>query len=225
MSRLCRATLEFRNVRGARPSRSLGGASRAALPDKDVFGGTPNTARETHALPTYFSAFQKCRIKRGRKVSDYSLDTLCRIRLSQTGSKWACRAEAVSAKADQTMINIVKHGLFGQDEGQIPFKCFKANDLQRKQLAVESRSVKPRQTTFLWCYSWELRIFGKIFRTVRTANDKFSMTNLQFRLSALDAACRAVAWGLCAFAFLQQTSATASRRAATIRRAWAGVVQ
>src|ERR1700677_3565849 len=36
---------------GARPSRSPCGASRAALLEKDVFGGTPNTARETHALP------------------------------------------------------------------------------------------------------------------------------------------------------------------------------
>jgi hypothetical protein len=51
MSTLCRATLERLNVQGARPSRSLGGASRAALQAKDVFGGTPNTARETHALP------------------------------------------------------------------------------------------------------------------------------------------------------------------------------
>jgi len=38
-------------ARGARPSRSPGGASRAALPDKDVSGGTPNTACGTHALP------------------------------------------------------------------------------------------------------------------------------------------------------------------------------
>jgi hypothetical protein len=28
------------------------GASRAALSGKDVFGGTPNSARETHALPS-----------------------------------------------------------------------------------------------------------------------------------------------------------------------------
>jgi hypothetical protein len=47
-------------------------SSRAALPDKDVFGGTPNTARETHALPTHFSAFLKGRGKGGRKISDYS---------------------------------------------------------------------------------------------------------------------------------------------------------
>jgi len=36
-----------------RRTRSLGGASRAALPVKDVFGGTPNTERETHALPIH----------------------------------------------------------------------------------------------------------------------------------------------------------------------------
>jgi hypothetical protein len=56
-------------VQGARPSRSPGGASRAALPVKDVFDGTPTTARETHALPTHF-AFQQCRVKEGRKISD-----------------------------------------------------------------------------------------------------------------------------------------------------------
>jgi hypothetical protein len=28
-----------------------------------MFGGTPNTMRETHALPTHLSAFQKCGIK------------------------------------------------------------------------------------------------------------------------------------------------------------------
>jgi hypothetical protein len=56
MSTLCRAKWQLRNVRGARPSRSLGGASRPALPVKDVFGGTPNTARETHALPINLSA-------------------------------------------------------------------------------------------------------------------------------------------------------------------------
>src|SRR5208283_419948 len=42
--------------RGARPSRSPCGASRAAHPVKDVFGGTPNTARKTHALPIHLSA-------------------------------------------------------------------------------------------------------------------------------------------------------------------------
>ena len=57
MSTLCRAKQELRNVRGARPSRSLCGASRAAIPVKDVPGGTPGTARETHALPTHLSAF------------------------------------------------------------------------------------------------------------------------------------------------------------------------
>src|SRR5208282_382602 len=56
MSTLRLAKCELRNVRAARPSRSLGGASRAALPHKDVFGGTPNTARETHALPIHLSA-------------------------------------------------------------------------------------------------------------------------------------------------------------------------
>jgi len=29
----------------------LMGTLRVALPDKDMFGGTPNMARETHALP------------------------------------------------------------------------------------------------------------------------------------------------------------------------------
>jgi hypothetical protein len=56
MSTLCRAERKLRNVLGARPSRSLCGASRAAHPVKDVFGGTPNTARETHALPIHLSA-------------------------------------------------------------------------------------------------------------------------------------------------------------------------
>ncbi len=71
MSTLCRANWNGqRNVSGARPSRSLCGASRAALPDKDVFGGTPDTARETHALPTHLSAFLKGWVKRDRKISD-----------------------------------------------------------------------------------------------------------------------------------------------------------
>jgi hypothetical protein len=66
MSTLCRAKWQLRNVRGARPiyraatarrrTRSQCGASRPAIPVKDVFGGTPNTARETHALPTHLSA-------------------------------------------------------------------------------------------------------------------------------------------------------------------------
>src|SRR5208283_5209195 len=90
MSTLCRANWALRNVRGARPSRSLCGASRAALPVKDVFGGTPNTARETHALlipffcPIHLSALLdliptapleidlKYRFKGGRETSDYS---------------------------------------------------------------------------------------------------------------------------------------------------------
>jgi hypothetical protein len=41
----------------------------ATLANKDVFGGTPNTARETHALPIHLFAFQK-RVKGGRKISD-----------------------------------------------------------------------------------------------------------------------------------------------------------
>ncbi len=57
MSTLCRAKWQLRNVRGPRPSRSLCGASRPALPVKDVFGGTPNTARVTHALPIHLSTF------------------------------------------------------------------------------------------------------------------------------------------------------------------------
>ena len=36
---------------GARPSRSLCGASRAALPGKGVSGETPDTTRETRAIP------------------------------------------------------------------------------------------------------------------------------------------------------------------------------
>jgi hypothetical protein len=107
MSTPCRAKGEPQNVRGARPSRSLGGASRAALPDKDAFGGRPNTARETRALPTHLPAFQKCRVKEGRKISDNrkyfgnisdkqpfseKISDLffgrwtCRVRLSETGS-------------------------------------------------------------------------------------------------------------------------------------------
>ena len=70
MSTLCRAKWKPRMVRGSRPSRSLCGASRAALPVKDVSGGTPDTARETHALPIHLSAFQKGRVKAGRKISD-----------------------------------------------------------------------------------------------------------------------------------------------------------
>ena len=67
MSTMCRDKWELRNVRGARPcyraeamrrrTRSLCDASRAALPHKNVSGGTPTTARETHALPIHFSAF------------------------------------------------------------------------------------------------------------------------------------------------------------------------
>jgi hypothetical protein len=37
-----------------------------------VFGGTPNTARETRALPTHPSAFLKGRVKGGRVISDFS---------------------------------------------------------------------------------------------------------------------------------------------------------
>ena len=80
MSTLCRAKWECRNVRGARPfyraaatrrrTRSLGGASRAALPVKDVFGGTPTTARETHALPIQNSACLEPGLKRTRTISD-----------------------------------------------------------------------------------------------------------------------------------------------------------
>jgi hypothetical protein len=80
MSTLCRAKWELRNVRSARPfyraaarrrrTRSLGGASRAAPSVQDVFGGTPDTARETHALPTHLSAFLKSRGKGCRKISD-----------------------------------------------------------------------------------------------------------------------------------------------------------
>jgi hypothetical protein len=61
--------------------------------------------------------------------------------LVSTQSKQACRAVAVSsavaaaakgdaAKAGQTMINLVKYELFGQDDNQIISKYFKVNDLQ-----------------------------------------------------------------------------------------------
>ena len=70
MSTLCRAKWERGNVRGARPSRSPGGASRAALPVKEVFGGTPDPAPETHALPIHLSACLKGRVNGGRKISD-----------------------------------------------------------------------------------------------------------------------------------------------------------
>ncbi len=56
MSTHCRAKRQLRNVQRAQPSRSLCGASRPALPLKDVFGGTPDTACETHALPIRLSA-------------------------------------------------------------------------------------------------------------------------------------------------------------------------
>jgi hypothetical protein len=47
----------YRAAAARRRTRSLGGASRPALPLKDVFGGTPDTARETHALPIHLFAF------------------------------------------------------------------------------------------------------------------------------------------------------------------------
>jgi len=119
MSTLCRAGWDCRNVRGARPfyraaatrrrTRSLGGASRAALPDKDVFGGTPNTARETRALPTHPSAFLKGRVKGGRVISDFSKyfgnisekqpfsEIISDYFFWQSLSKWACRAVALKA--------------------------------------------------------------------------------------------------------------------------------
>jgi hypothetical protein len=48
----------IQNQPGARPSRLLCGASRAAFSGKDVSGGTPNTARATHALPVHIDTFQ-----------------------------------------------------------------------------------------------------------------------------------------------------------------------
>ncbi len=166
MSTLCRAGRKCRNVRGARPSRSLGGASRAALPDKDVFGGTPNTARETHALPTHLSAFLKCRIKRGRKISDnpknfgnisekqpfseiisdYFLETLCRVRCSQTGSSlpsfMSLQVVESPVKPGQTKSNRCRWS----NLGQIICKCFNMNGLQNKQPLVQSNPVKLGQT-------------------------------------------------------------------------------
>ena len=64
-------------------------------------------------------------------------------------SSLACRAEAAAAKAGQTMINLVKHALFGQDNNQIQFKCFIVNDLQSKQPAGQSNPVKVNQTCFM----------------------------------------------------------------------------
>src|SRR5208283_2634846 len=46
----------YRAVAARRRTQSLCGASRAALPDKDVFGGTPTIAHGTHALPIHLSA-------------------------------------------------------------------------------------------------------------------------------------------------------------------------
>ena len=48
-------------VLGARPSRSLGAASRSARSDNDVPGGPPTTARETHALPGIPNQFDPIR--------------------------------------------------------------------------------------------------------------------------------------------------------------------
>ncbi len=49
------------------PSRSPGGASRAALPAEDVSGGTPDTARGTHALPgTRIDSEPKMNLNLGR---------------------------------------------------------------------------------------------------------------------------------------------------------------
>jgi hypothetical protein len=96
-----------------------------------VFGGAPNTARETHALPTHFSAFQKRRIRGARKISDYrkyfgnisekqpfsekisdyffrgsaSVPVAVRRVSRRTfGAKWACRAVAVSSAVLSTVV-------------------------------------------------------------------------------------------------------------------------
>src|SRR5208282_1999804 len=61
MSTLCRAEWQNvgqGNVRGARPSRSLCGASRAALPVKDVCGGTPNTGARDARAPNPIQPFR-----------------------------------------------------------------------------------------------------------------------------------------------------------------------
>jgi hypothetical protein len=78
-----------------------------------------------------------------------------------------------------------------------------------------SNPVKVRQTSskgskrmgnpaFLCSAIPENRAFFAKFSepSFRMTNEKFSMTNFQFRLSALVAACRAVSWRLRAFAFL-----------------------
>ena len=75
--------------RGARPSRSLCGASRAALPGKLVIGETPNIARERHALLINALTRMACKISGAGPV-----------KVSQSGSnrydvekrlKWAIR--------------------------------------------------------------------------------------------------------------------------------------
>jgi hypothetical protein len=112
MSTLCRAKCELGNVRGSRPSRSPGGASRAALPVKDVSGGTPTTMRETHALPIRLSAFLRAsgfhsfanhspvripsaplentvkgRLEGGRKVSGWTEGRSSSVKVNQSESK------------------------------------------------------------------------------------------------------------------------------------------
>ncbi len=207
MSTLCRANWKCRNVRGAPPSRSLCGASRPVLPVKDVFGGTPNTARETHALPIHRSALlndpqgnQTERVHGSHSPDDFfcprrirsffapflsasalaAADALGDFALNsgskksrpshrvavsrsdlENGSgktyepfvpfrghsvivnpsdrsgirqsvKAGLPAVAVTAKAGQTAINLVKYKLFGQDDNQIISKYFKVNDLQNE---------------------------------------------------------------------------------------------
>jgi hypothetical protein len=135
MSTLCRAKWNGQgNDWGERPSRSLGGASRAALPVKDVFGGTPNTARETHALQTHLSDFLKGRVKEGRRfriirkfseifrenspfpkkfrIIFFGMGVVC-VRVSQSQSKWVKpvwgRAEGRRLKANIVKLNDLQH--------------------------------------------------------------------------------------------------------------------
>jgi hypothetical protein len=63
----------YRAAGARRRTRSPGGASCDALPHKDVPGGTPSTACETHALPIHFSGslifLPSFRSKKGEKIA------------------------------------------------------------------------------------------------------------------------------------------------------------
>jgi len=152
MSTLCRADWKCRNVWGARPSRSPGGASRAALPDKEVFGGTPTTARETPALPIHLSVFLKGRVEGLERISEnrkyFGKTALFRKYFGLFF--WPTRKTAPdSASASQTGINSVKNCGVGQNGGQIACKYFKMNGLQHNRRSVQSNPVKVNQTDLI----------------------------------------------------------------------------